>query len=667
MESRSERPWMANPADILNAALSYNEPFVNTKPKGKKKYPCNMTNETIDGKLEKTYNNGNAMLSPKFEDLDLSMIPTPKVDYNNGFIDDDITNIDWNQLNLDFSVDQKRGNQQNRVTSGTAIFGFSKHDRNLQLPNNIPTDTQLTDDHLSRLLFKQQEELKLALEQQRETNRKLLEELVKNKLQQKRLHEELSCQNTPIVQFSNTMDEINIYQPMESMREEETLNGSPTKKSHKNPLKFTNYNVQNGIPNQRKSSSIMRKMENLFQDMNDENKSNENLAVPHRVDRNIVTYGNQLISPAMSNHFSPVPNNFDDLSESIASEQNNSFFFNRTESSQSLGLGLHSDRRSSVNFVPSAPITSQTNFEMRRPSISISNYERSKVSFNDLTLTPSLKPPSSSCDVNDIETQIEVFELESSFNERSSPSPVLKSQGHFEGRSPQFQLNLINTKSSESVSPIKITRKLTTLPHGSIDIYVNELPDKQFECLYPACYKKFKRRYNVRSHIQTHLEDRPYKCEYEDCDKGFVRNHDLIRHKKCHSEKSYACPCGKKFNREDALIVHRSRMICSGGKKYDNVVIKRSPRKRGRPKKECSNSVISSPVKASVNNENNGYVMKKIEEQINNTGTIENGFKVAQPKFKIPISNLLLSPASSVNFNDIDSHLTEVDGFSIDM
>ncbi|KAL3231632.1 Metallothionein expression activator [Nakaseomyces bracarensis] len=137
-------------------------------------------------------------------------------------------------------------------------------------------------------------------------------------------------------------------------------------------------------------------------------------------------------------------------------------------------------------------------------------------------------------------------------------------------------------------SPTKITRKLTTLPRGSIDIYVKELPDRKYECMYPGCGKLFKRRYNIRSHIQTHLEDRPYVCDYDGCDKAFVRNHDLVRHKKTHQEKSYACPCGKKFNREDALAVHRSRMICIGGKKYSNVVIKRSPRKRGRPRKDES-------------------------------------------------------------------------------
>ena len=197
----------------------------------------------------------------------------------------------------------------------------------------------------------------------------------------------------------------------------------------------------------------------------------------------------------------------------------------------------------------------------------------------------------------DIKAEIEP---ESHFTVSKTPSPILKSQGHFQGQSPQFsQLaqQIENNNINPLESPLKITRKLTTLPRGSIDIYVKELPDKMFECLYPGCGKTFKRRYNIRSHIQTHLEDRPYACDFEGCDKAFVRNHDLVRHKKSHFEKMYACPCGKKFNREDALVVHRSRMICIGGKRYENVVIKRSPRKRGRPRKNEVVTGESSPTK----------------------------------------------------------------------
>ena len=205
----------------------------------------------------------------------------------------------------------------------------------------------------------------------------------------------------------------------------------------------------------------------------------------------------------------------------------------------------------------------------------------------------------------------------SQFMIAQTPSPELNTDiSTFDSNSPGTFNNdsTINVNSSVLSSPQKITRKLTTLPRGAIDIYVKELPDKKFECLYPNCGKLFKRRYNIRSHIQTHLEDRPYVCDFEDCDKAFVRNHDLVRHKKSHMEKRYACPCGKKFNREDALIVHRSRLICIGGKQFENVVIKRSPRKRGRPRKDAPPIENMSPTKKP---DRDTHIMK--ENNISNT------------------------------------------------
>lgn len=287
--------------------------------------------------------------------------------------------------------------------------------------------------------------------------------------------------------------------------------------------------------------------------------------------------------------------------------------------------------------------------------------------FRDPITTPQLKPPSVnssrrnseySADYNEIvgghqPDLNEDYQMEGSGDEPESrfiiaktPSPVLKSQGRFEGLSPQCENN--------NVSPLKITRKPTTLPRGSIDRYVKELPDKLFECQYHSCGKIFKRRYNIRSHIQTHLEDRPYVCDFEGCDKAFVRNHDLVRHKKSHAEKCYACPCGKKFNREDALIVHRSRMICSGAKRYENVVIKKSPRRRGRPKKDGYSSTQSSPVKENVERTNDGYLIHKMEEQLRNEME-EYGLLRPPPNLAVTNHALLLSPSPSSDNSDLGS------------
>ncbi|GAV55125.1 hypothetical protein ZYGR_0AS04480 [Zygosaccharomyces rouxii] len=287
--------------------------------------------------------------------------------------------------------------------------------------------------------------------------------------------------------------------------------------------------------------------------------------------------------------------------------------------------------------------------------------------FRDPIATPQLKPPSDhssrrnsgcSTDYNEIigehrpdfneegQRMGNGDEPESRFIVAKTPSPILKSQGRFEGSSPQCD--------STNVSPLKITRKPTTLPRGSIDRYVKELPDKLFECQYHGCGKIFKRRYNIRSHIQTHLEDRPYVCDFEGCDKAFVRNHDLVRHKKSHAEKCYACPCGKKFNREDALIVHRSRMICSGGKRYENVVIKKSPRRRGRPKKDGYSSTQSSPVKENVERSNDGYLIYKMEEQLRNEME-EYGLLRPPPNLAVTNHALLLSPSPSSDNSDMGS------------
>ena len=107
-------------------------------------------------------------------------------------------------------------------------------------------------------------------------------------------------------------------------------------------------------------------------------------------------------------------------------------------------------------------------------------------------------------------------------------------------------------------------------------------PDNNGEwiCLYPGCNRPFKRKENIKSHVQTHLNDRQYICMQ--CPAKFVRPHDLKRHENIHSEsKPFSCPCGKRFNRHDALTRHRQRDTCIGG-----IGGASKPRtKRGRPKK----------------------------------------------------------------------------------
>ena len=110
--------------------------------------------------------------------------------------------------------------------------------------------------------------------------------------------------------------------------------------------------------------------------------------------------------------------------------------------------------------------------------------------------------------------------------------------------------------------------------------------DNKYMCLYPKCAKKFARRENIKSHVQTHLGDRQFRCK--DCDKRFVRQHDLKRHANIHSGvRQYPCPCGKPFARHDALTRHRQRGMCIGAfEGTPKKVIKRGRPKKSRPETE---------------------------------------------------------------------------------
>ncbi|KIX00748.1 uncharacterized protein Z518_09813 [Rhinocladiella mackenziei CBS 650.93] len=104
--------------------------------------------------------------------------------------------------------------------------------------------------------------------------------------------------------------------------------------------------------------------------------------------------------------------------------------------------------------------------------------------------------------------------------------------------------------------------------------------DNKWICKYEDCNKRFGRKENIKSHVQTHLGDRQFRCDH--CKKCFVRGHDLKRHAKIHTgTKPYPCLCGNSFARHDALTRHRQRGMCIGA--FDGVVKKVI--KRGRPRK----------------------------------------------------------------------------------
>lgn len=129
----------------------------------------------------------------------------------------------------------------------------------------------------------------------------------------------------------------------------------------------------------------------------------------------------------------------------------------------------------------------------------------------------------------------------------------------------QHTMTSLNGIMEKSTTFGRFSSRRTMMSLEAISSFIQgpEKSDGKFVCLYNGCLKRFGRKYNIQSHIQTHLSDRPYCCPV--CRSRFVRHHDLKRHIKIHGDqKPYVCPCGKSFVRTDALKRHRIRGICKG-------------------------------------------------------------------------------------------------------
>ena len=167
------------------------------------------------------------------------------------------------------------------------------------------------------------------------------------------------------------------------------------------------------------------------------------------------------------------------------------------------------------------------------------------------------------------------------------PEPPLsasQSSPDFEG---QFSPSK-KTSHSRSQSATGIDSNLVTIDTGISSEEVNAFisgphEDQKWICMYPECGKRFGRKENIKSHVQTHLGDRQFLCVH--CNKRFVRQHDLKRHEKIHTGvKPYPCECGHSFARMDALTRHKQRNTCIGGIGGPEGLEKKEIR-RGRPKK----------------------------------------------------------------------------------
>ena len=151
-----------------------------------------------------------------------------------------------------------------------------------------------------------------------------------------------------------------------------------------------------------------------------------------------------------------------------------------------------------------------------------------------------------------------------------------------------FSPRHLKSTHSRAQSTSGIDSGLTTVDTGisseEVNAFINGPNDDQkWTCMYPDCGKKFGRKENIKSHVQTHLGDRQFLCIH--CNKRFVRQHDLKRHEKIHTGvKPYPCECGHSFARMDALTRHKQRNTCIGGIGGPEGIEKKET-KRGRPRK----------------------------------------------------------------------------------
>ncbi|KAF9288074.1 hypothetical protein BGZ68_000833 [Mortierella alpina] len=90
---------------------------------------------------------------------------------------------------------------------------------------------------------------------------------------------------------------------------------------------------------------------------------------------------------------------------------------------------------------------------------------------------------------------------------------------------------------------------------------------KSYPC--PTCTKPFPTRTQLKSHMAIHTDNFPFPCLYAGCDLHFKRKHDLRRHvdAKHALVKKYLCSggCGEGFGRRDQMVRHLRRGACGQG------------------------------------------------------------------------------------------------------
>ncbi|KAI5308415.1 Metallothionein expression activator [Ascosphaera atra] len=248
--------------------------------------------------------------------------------------------------------------------------------------------------------------------------------------------------------------------------------------------------------------------------------------------------------------------------------------------------------------VPTVPLTTSAEEFCSMPQGAfepMAAFDDSTASFTASASTPATTTmPSDSTQPDITSSQSEPFQLssqgepaENATNSNKSGSDETEPKKKHSSSRALFAPRSLSITDLKLDSSINASIEETGITLDDIAAYVKE-PDpkdrkadggKKWTCIYPGCGKKFGRKENIKSHIQTHLGDRQFRCNH--CNKCFVRGHDLKRHSKIHTGlKPYPCECGNSFARHDALTRHKQRGMCSGA------IRPAAPRtaKRGRPR-----------------------------------------------------------------------------------
>lgn len=104
----------------------------------------------------------------------------------------------------------------------------------------------------------------------------------------------------------------------------------------------------------------------------------------------------------------------------------------------------------------------------------------------------------------------------------------------------------------------KINKKSRRVKVSPTDPVVEKSQDeRKFIC--NICDAHFSRRFNLGTHIKTHIKDRNKEFGCRLCTKSFDRKHDLTRHVATvhNHERAFGCKkCTSAFSRKDALVRH---------------------------------------------------------------------------------------------------------------